>query len=137
MKAATLETPDGRYIIVRGRLWRKTNPHLRENERKRLVSDSMSARRAVKDAGGDEKKTRRRAMRWMPRRSHWENGGPCGGRMERPTSTAIWCELRNTRPDIATRPPLLMTDALNASPPKSDLARAQDMSTKRCRPVCP
>lgn len=58
MKAAILETPDGRYIIVRGRLWRKTNPHLPDDERKRLVSDLMSARRAVKDTAGDERKTR-------------------------------------------------------------------------------
>ncbi|PZU82829.1 MAG: hypothetical protein DI528_18530 [Shinella sp.] len=48
-----LATPDGRYIIVRGRLWRKTNPHLPENERERLVSALMSARRAVKEATDD------------------------------------------------------------------------------------
>lgn len=49
---AFLETPDGRYIIVRGRLWRKTNPRLPEEERKLLVSKLMSARRAVKEAVG-------------------------------------------------------------------------------------
>jgi hypothetical protein len=53
-----LETPDGRYIVVRGRLWRKTNPHLPEKERKRLVSELMLARRAVKDAGEDDDKLR-------------------------------------------------------------------------------
>lgn len=53
-----LTTPDGRYIVVRGRLWRKANPHLPENERKQLVADLMSARRAVKDAIGDEEATR-------------------------------------------------------------------------------
>ncbi len=26
-------TPDGRYIVVRGRLWRKSNPHLAEEVR--------------------------------------------------------------------------------------------------------
>jgi hypothetical protein len=40
-------TPDGRYIIVRGRLWRATNPGLDEAERERLVSDLMDARRDV------------------------------------------------------------------------------------------
>lgn len=40
-------TPDGRYIVVRGRLWRRTNPHLTETERMRLVGDLMNARRAV------------------------------------------------------------------------------------------
>jgi hypothetical protein len=49
-----LETPDGRYIVVRGRLWRKANPNLPEAERKRLVSQLMSARKAVKEAVGDE-----------------------------------------------------------------------------------
>jgi hypothetical protein len=40
-------TPDGRYIIVDGRRWRATNPNLPEEERKRLVSDLMKARRDV------------------------------------------------------------------------------------------
>ncbi|SFP86818.1 hypothetical protein [Sphingomonas rubra] len=41
-------TPDGRYIVVRGRLWRRANPHLPEAERQRLVDDLMAARRAVR-----------------------------------------------------------------------------------------
>ncbi|EKT4084516.1 MULTISPECIES: hypothetical protein [Stenotrophomonas] len=45
-----LTTPDGRYLIVRGRLWRTTNPGLSEPERERLVHDLMDARRAVKAA---------------------------------------------------------------------------------------
>lgn len=53
-----LTTPDGRYIVVSGRLWRKTNPHLPEEERKRLVSELMSARRAVKEADGNEDRLR-------------------------------------------------------------------------------
>ena len=40
-------TPDGRYFVVRGRLWRMVNPGLAENERVRLVADLMRARRAV------------------------------------------------------------------------------------------
>jgi len=43
-------TPDGRYLIVRGRLWRATNPGLGEQERQRLVDELMDARRAVKAA---------------------------------------------------------------------------------------
>lgn len=46
----TLHTPDGRYIVVRGRLWRATNPHLPEAERQRLTHELMNARRAVKAA---------------------------------------------------------------------------------------
>ena len=40
-------TPDGRYIIVDGRLWRATNPDLSEQDRERLVRELMDARRAV------------------------------------------------------------------------------------------
>ncbi|KRG77710.1 hypothetical protein ABB28_00730 [Stenotrophomonas chelatiphaga] len=46
----TLMTPDGRYLIVRGRLWRATNPHLDEQRRDQLVHALMDARRAVKAA---------------------------------------------------------------------------------------
>ncbi len=40
-------TPDGRYIVVRGRLWRRANPALSEDERQVLVDRLMDARRAV------------------------------------------------------------------------------------------
>ena len=48
-----LLTPDGRYFIVRGRLWRATNPHLPAHERDTLVRHLMAARRAVRAARGD------------------------------------------------------------------------------------
>lgn len=49
-------TPDGRYFVVRGRLWRLSNPALGEDARATLVSNLMHARRAVRDArsAGDE-----------------------------------------------------------------------------------
>lgn len=40
-------TPDGRYFIVRNRLWRTTNPALPDDLRKRLTAELMAARRAV------------------------------------------------------------------------------------------
>lgn len=40
-------TPDGRYFVVRGRLWRTSNPGLTVEERHRWVSALMTARRAV------------------------------------------------------------------------------------------
>ena len=40
-------TPDGRYFIVRGRLWRMSDPGLAPEARERLVKDLMQARRAV------------------------------------------------------------------------------------------
>ena len=42
------QTPDGRYFVVRGRLWRTSNPALDPAERERLVHDLMAARRAVR-----------------------------------------------------------------------------------------
>lgn len=52
MKAAPepVTTPDGRYIVVRGRLWRAANPFLNPGVRQRLVDELMSARRAVRAA---------------------------------------------------------------------------------------
>ncbi len=43
-------TPDGRYFIVKGRLWRLANPDLTEREKADLVFELMQARRAVKMA---------------------------------------------------------------------------------------
>lgn len=43
-------TPDGRYFVIEGRLWRCTNPSLSEALRQRLVNDLMNARREVKQA---------------------------------------------------------------------------------------
>src|SRR5690554_42478 len=45
-----LTTPDGRYIVVRGRLWRASNPHLSDAERSALVHALSNARRDVKAA---------------------------------------------------------------------------------------
>lgn len=43
-------TPDGRYFVVRGRLWRCSNPALPEDVRQHWVNALMDARRAVKAA---------------------------------------------------------------------------------------
>ena len=40
-------TPDGRYFVVRGRLWRLANPHLDPAARADLVRTLMTARRDV------------------------------------------------------------------------------------------
>lgn len=40
-------TPDGRYFVVRGRLWRMANPALSETDRTALVKTLMDARRAI------------------------------------------------------------------------------------------
>lgn len=54
MKPPPLTTPDGRYIVVRGRLWRRSDPNLPDEERAQLVAALMSARRAVAAALRDE-----------------------------------------------------------------------------------
>jgi len=46
-------TPDGRYFLVKDRLWRCSNPALADEEREALVKELMNARRAVKDAASE------------------------------------------------------------------------------------
>ncbi|WP_336489315.1 hypothetical protein [Methylobacterium nigriterrae] len=43
-------TPDCRYFVVRGRLWRRADPGLPEERRACLVAELMGARRAVRAA---------------------------------------------------------------------------------------
>jgi hypothetical protein len=43
-------TPDGRYFVVRGRLWRRANPGLPAEQRETLIRELMNAQRAVKMA---------------------------------------------------------------------------------------
>lgn len=94
-------TPDGRYIVVRGRLWRATNPHLDEATRAAAVSDLMRARSAVRAAlpSGDEAalKTARAAVDDAKRRLGergpvwWTDGEPdLNRRMARNTPYATW-----------------------------------------------
>lgn len=46
-------TPDGRYFVVKGQLWRCSNPELPEVQRAQWVSELMGARRAVRDAADE------------------------------------------------------------------------------------
>jgi hypothetical protein len=94
-----LRTPDGRYIVVRGRLWRAANPGLAEEERQALTAALMSARRAVRDAGEDDAAIRRAralvdaAKRGLGERGPvwWTDGAPDLNRhMARNTPYADW-----------------------------------------------
>ncbi|MHC8333114.1 hypothetical protein [Pseudomonas sp. LB3P25] len=58
-------TPDGRYFVVKGQLWRCTNPSLNEDERQRLVDELMAARREVAKVALGE-----RGPVW------WDDGSP-------------------------------------------------------------
>jgi hypothetical protein len=94
-------TPDGRYIIVRGRLWRTANPNLSPVQRESLVAELMSARRAVKSAlaTGDETELRRARGRVQQAKealgergpAWWNDGAPdFSRRMARNTPYAEW-----------------------------------------------
>lgn len=98
-----LSTPDGRYLVVRGRLWRKSDPALAPEERQGLVEDLMQARRAVGAAlkAGDEDALRRareaveRAKTGLGERGPvwWTDGAPdLNRRMIRNTGYAAWYE---------------------------------------------
>ena len=51
--ASSPVTPDGRYFVVQGTLWRRGDPGLNAATRRRHVNALMAARRAVRAARGD------------------------------------------------------------------------------------
>jgi hypothetical protein len=94
-------TPDGRYFVVRGRLWRCANPALPLEERARLTRELMDARRDV----GRAKRTKDDAlMQDARRRVHaakvalgergpawWDDGAPDYNRhLAKNTPYAVW-----------------------------------------------
>ena len=94
-------TPDGRYFVVKGRLWRTSNPGLAPEERERLVKRLMDARRQVgvaKKAGDDEAEHTARAdvdeaKRALGERGPvwWDDGAPdYNRRMAVSTPYAAW-----------------------------------------------
>jgi len=56
-------TPDGRYFVVKGQLWRCSNPSLEEDVRQHLVDALMAARREVKKAKDSEDASQMRRAR--------------------------------------------------------------------------
>lgn len=91
-------TPDGRYFVVRGRLWRRSDPSLADTERERLVAELMAARRAVRDAADNEARQGARAAVDTAKRAlgergpvWWNDGAPDLNRhMARNTPYADW-----------------------------------------------
>jgi hypothetical protein len=77
-----LTTPDGRYIVVRGRLWRAANPYLPQADRDRLVHELMDARRRVRSKDLEAKVQARKdvdaAKRALGERGAvwWSDGAP-------------------------------------------------------------
>uniref|UniRef100_UPI003B52340B hypothetical protein n=1 Tax=Roseovarius indicus TaxID=540747 RepID=UPI003B52340B len=93
-----LATPDGRYFVTRGRLWRCTDPSLDDSERRAAVKALMQARRAVQLADTPEAEVEARAN--VDTAKHrlgergpvwWGDGAPDeGGRHPKNTSYADW-----------------------------------------------
>jgi hypothetical protein len=91
-------TPDGRYYVVRGRLWRKTNPHLPADVRDALVKELMDARRALRRPLPEAERTEVReridqAKRALGERGPvwWTDGSPdFNRRMAKNTPYAEW-----------------------------------------------
>ena len=76
-------TPDRRYFVVRGRLWRLSNPSLDSTTHERLVTELMTAKRAVRDAATPQQRTAARvrvdaAKRALGERGDiwWDDGAP-------------------------------------------------------------
>ena len=102
-------TPDGRYFVVRGRLWRMSNPALGEARRTELVRELMTARRKVgealraKDSSAEQsaRDAVDAAKRQLGERGPvwWEDGAPDYNRqLARNTPYAEWLEA--TREEI-------------------------------------
>jgi hypothetical protein len=69
-------TPDRRYFVVRGRLWRLSNPWLDPEIHQSLVKELMTARRAVRDATTPEQRIAARVEVDRVKRELGERGDP-------------------------------------------------------------
>ena len=72
-------TPDGRYFVVRGRLWRMSNPNLPSVKREAFVARLMQARRQIRSAnvtGDDALRQRARAQVHKAKVALGERGPP-------------------------------------------------------------
>ena len=91
-------TPDGRYFIVRGRLWRLANPALSPEQRVMLVTNLMDARRLLRGTQpSNEREDARRAVdeakRLLGERGPvwWTDGAPDQNRkLVKNSSYAAW-----------------------------------------------
>ncbi len=104
-------TPDGRYFVVRGRLWRCADPALDEPARTALTQELMSARRAKQQAMRRDDAVAREAARTRVDAAKralgergpvwWSDGAPdCTRRMARNTPYARWfAELPGSQSD--------------------------------------
>lgn len=93
-------TPDGRYFMVCGRLWRASNPALTPLRREKLVKDLMDGRRGLRSQFPSAKRAEARklvddAKRGLGERGPvwWTDGAPDFNRyLARNTPYAKWAE---------------------------------------------
>ena len=78
-------TPDGRYFVVRGRLWRTTDPSLPEAERVKWVGELARGRAALRRTAAATSADRQAARQRVDRAKHalgergpvwWADGAP-------------------------------------------------------------
>jgi hypothetical protein len=78
-------TPDGRYFVVRGRLWRTTNPALPEAERAKWVKVLSAGRAALRKSADPSPAARAAARKQVDRAKRalgergpvwWADGSP-------------------------------------------------------------
>ena len=69
-------TPDRRYFVVRGRLWRLSNPCLDPDTHERLVRDLMNARRAIAQSTTRQERISARLRVDAAKRALGERGDP-------------------------------------------------------------
>lgn len=129
-----IHTPDGRYIVVRGRLWRATNPSLSEAERTGWVRELMNARRTMGrarasgdvDAGRAARQAVEEAKQALGERGPvwWQDGTPDHNRrLVINTPYRDW--YRRAKQSVSAILQLLESRADGASICPSDVARAE------------
>lgn len=67
-------TPDGRYFVSKGKMWRCTNPALSDGERRALVKAMMKGRIGERNASTEEEMRVARAMIDTAKRALGERG---------------------------------------------------------------
>jgi hypothetical protein len=96
-------TPDRRYFVVHGRLWRLSNPWLDPEIHECLVRELMAARRAVRDANDSRERIAARlkvdaAKKALGERGDvwWDDGAPdYNRRLAVDTPYAAWFSLKS------------------------------------------
>ena len=69
-------TPDRRYFVVRGRLWRLSNPFLDAVTHEQLVQQLLQAKRAVRDSQDSSARLAARVRVDAAKRALGERGDP-------------------------------------------------------------